>query len=457
MLEPCAALVYHTGSAPSRVQSLVTELLIILPLVLANGVFAGAEIAVLSLRKTRVRELADEGSSRAAAILHLRSQPERFLATVQVGITVISAAAAAFGGATVAEALAPVLAQSSLLAPYADRLALGLVIAFVSYLSLVLGELVPKSLALRSAEQYALLVARPLLWLSTLARPLAWLLTTSSNVVLRPFGDSTTFAESRLSTEELQALVDEATRQGQLDSRSGEIASRALEFGDLTAGAVMVPRAHMALLAADATADDIQAVVVESGQSRIAVHKIDEPDEIVGYVRLRDLLSALLQGHGADLMRLLRPVHYVPKGMRAGLVLAELQQKRSQLALVVDEHGAVLGCISPEDLVEELVGELAGESDQPEQILQREADDVVVAAGSAPVRELNRALGIELPESDDWSTLGGLCSALRGSLPQRGDRLVEPDSKVVLEILAASPRAVGLVRLYLPEHSNHAS
>lgn len=435
---------------------IVSELLIILALVLVNGVFAGAEIAVLSLRKTRVRELAEEGSARAAAILALRSQPERFLATVQVGITVVGSAAAAFGGATVAEALSPVLAGIPLLAPHAERLALGIVIVGVSFLSLVLGELVPKSLALRSAEQYALLVARPLLWLSMLARPLAWVLTAASNLVLRPFGDSTTFAESRLSTEELQALVDEATRQGQLDSRSGEIASRALEFGDLTAGAVMIPRAHMALLAADSDAKEIQQVLVESAQSRIAVHAPGDADNIVGYVRLRDLLTALLLGHGADLQRLLRPVHYVPKGMRAGNVLTELQQKKSQLALVVDEHGGVLGCVSPEDLVEELVGELAGESEEPEQILQREAEDVVVAPGSAPIRELNRALGLDLPESDSWSTLGGLCTALRGSLPQRGERLYEPESRATLEILAATPRAVGLIRLYLPEHSNQS-
>src|SRR6266508_1505932 len=206
------------------------ELAIIVALVLLNGVFAGAEIAIISLRATRLSQLVDEGRASARAVKRLRDEPERFLATVQVGITVVGATAAAFGGAALAQRLAPHLASVPLVARYAEALALALVVAIVSFLTLVLGELVPKSLALRASERYALLVARPLLALSELARPIVWFLTAVSNVVLRPFGDRTTFSEARLSVEEIEQLVDEAGKAGALDAPTAEITSRALAF-----------------------------------------------------------------------------------------------------------------------------------------------------------------------------------------------------------------------------------
>lgn len=195
----------------------MTEALIIFALILANGVFSGAEIAVLSLRKTRLRELLENGQVRARAVQALRDQPERFLATVQTGITVISAAAAAFGGDVFAERLARLLSHINVLAPYAKQLGFALVVVVISFLSLVLGELVPKSLALRFAEGYAMLMAPLLLGLSYVARPVIWLLTASSNLVLRIFHDKTSFTETRLSPEELREMVAEAAKTGSLD------------------------------------------------------------------------------------------------------------------------------------------------------------------------------------------------------------------------------------------------
>lgn len=188
--------------------AILSELAVILALILVNGVFAGAEIALVALRTTRLRELSEQGHGAARAALALRDEPERFLATVQVGITVVSATAAAFGGASIATRLTPLIAGVPLLAKYAHQIALGAVVACVSYLSIVIGELVPKSVALRAAEQYSLLIARPLLALSWLARPLVWLLTASSNVLLRPFGDKTTFTEARYSAEESTLGLD---------------------------------------------------------------------------------------------------------------------------------------------------------------------------------------------------------------------------------------------------------
>ena len=214
--------------------NIVSEIIVILVLILANAVFAAAEIAIVSVRRSRLEELSISGKSSARAVLSLKADPERFLATVQVGMTLVSATAAVFGGASIAVQLAPWLQQLPWLAPYAHDVSLAIVIIGFSFLSIVLGELVPKSLALRAAEKYALFIGQPLLSLSWMAGPLVWLLTASANLLLRPFRDQTTFTETRHSAEELQQLVDEASKAGTVNPVVGEIASRALDFAELT-------------------------------------------------------------------------------------------------------------------------------------------------------------------------------------------------------------------------------
>jgi putative hemolysin len=415
-------------------------------LVLANGVFAGAEIAIISVRKTRLAQLVDEGRRSARAVKRLRDAPETFLATVQIGVTVIGATAAAFGGAEIAGRIAPGIAEVPGLAHYAPQLALALVVALVSYLTLVLGELVPKSLGLRASERYALVVAPPLLWLAKVARPLVWLLTASSNVLLRPFGDRTTFTESRLSVEEIEQLVDEAGKAGALDAPTAEIASRALAFRDLTAGDVMVPRSRVVGLALDASPEDLKRLLLEERRSRMPVYE-GSLDNVVGYVMAKDLAAMAWEHQLIVLADLLRPVHFVPEAAKAAHVLKDLQRRRTQIAVVVDEHGGVAGILTLEDLVEELVGEIVGEQEQPpEALFQQESDGSALVRGDAPVREVNRALRLELPEGEDYSTIAGLSIAIAGAVPQRGAKLVAEDGTEI-EVVEASARVVRLVRL----------
>ncbi|HEX9049521.1 MAG TPA: hemolysin family protein [Anaeromyxobacter sp.] len=419
-----------------------------LALVLANGVFAGAEIAIITVRRTRLAQLVEEGRASARAVKQLRDQPERFLATVQVGITIVGATAAAFGGASLAGRLAPALARIPALAPYAGPLALAVVVALVSYLSLVLGELVPKSLALRASERYALAVARPLLGLSSLARPIVWLLTRSSNAVLRPFGDRTTFTEARLSAEELEQLVDEAERVGALDPPTAEIASRALAFRELTAGDVMVPRSRIVALPRDASQEELKRLLLEEGRTRMPVFD-GTLDEIVGYVLAKDLAAMAWEKELVVLADLLRPVQFVPATARAVRLLRDMQQRRSHIAVVVDEHGGVAGLVTLEDLVEELVGEIVGEQEQPEALVHPEPGGTALVRGDAPIREVNRALALDLPEGEGYTTIAGLCIAVAGTVPERGTRVRAPDG-TELEVVEASPRVVRLVRVRPP-------
>jgi putative hemolysin len=436
----------RSGGGGSRLDEILVEIAIILALVVANGVFAGAEIAIISLRRTRLAQLVEEGRGSARAVKRLRDDPERFLATVQVGITIVGSSAAAFGGAALAGRIAPYLAGIPFVRDHAEPVALALVIVIVSFLSLVLGELVPKSLALRAAERYALVMGRPLLALSALARPVVWLLTAASNLVLRPLGDRTTFTEARLSVEELEQLVHEAGKAGALDAPTAEIASRALAFRDLTASDVMVPRSRIVALPKSAEPDELKRRLLEEGRSRMPVYD-GTLDEIVGYVAAKDLAAMAWERQLIVLHDLLRPVLFVPESARAVHVLRQLQRHRTQLAVVVDEHGGVAGLLTLEDLVEELVGEIVGEREEPEALYQREAGGSALVRGDAPIREVNRALELALPEGEGFTTIAGLCIALAGSLPERGARLCAPGG-TQLEVLEASPRVVRVVRLW---------
>jgi putative hemolysin len=426
---------------------MLTELLVILALIVANGLFSGAEMAIVAVRSSRVRELM-EGGRRAAIALHkLREDPERFLSTVQIGITVVSATAAAFGGAAFASDLEPAFRGVPALEDYAEELALALVVVLVSFLSVVLGELVPKSLALRMSERYALLAARPLLAISFALQPAVWLLTKSSNLVLLVFGDRTTFTETRLSLEELRTLVDEASHEGSLPAQAGQIASRAFEFVELTASDVMVHRRFVVGLPSDASAEQVRRTVLERGHQRIPVFE-GTLDNVVGYVSWRDLVRRVWEGGAIVLSEMLRPCHFVPESRTALDLLEEMRRERVHLAIVVDEHGGTAGIVTLEDLLEELVGEITSEhSAQDAPPIRRESDGSALVAGATPIRDVNRELDLGLDEPEDWGTLGGLCTYLAGGrIPRSGERFRAKDG-TELEIVDASARRIRLVRV----------
>ncbi len=420
------------------------EIAVIVFLIAANGVFAGAEISIISVRKSRLQQLVEEGRAGAKAVMALRNAPERFLATVQVGITVVGATAAAFSGASLAARLAQVFQQMGWRAQAAEDVALAIVVALVSFLSLVFGELVPKSLALRTGETLALLVARPLQALAWLGRPIVWFLTASSNLVLKPFGDVTSFTESRLSVDELRTLVDEAGKTGALDTGSSEIASRALDFGALTAGDVMVPRNHVVAIPKDASPDEVRRMLLEQGHARMPVYE-GSLDNVVGYITTTDVLALHWEKELIVLDDIIRPPLFVPESVPAVRLLQELQAKRSWLAVVVDEHGGVAGVVTLEDLIEELVGELFSEYEVPRSLVQKQADGSALVRGETPIRDANRELDLDLPEGEDWTTVAGLCLSLAGGIPQPGTRLVA--GGVRLEVVEATSRLVRLVRI----------
>jgi len=428
----------------------VIELLLLLALVAFGGVLAGAEMALVTARRGRLEQAADEGSRRARAALYLRRTPERFLATVQVGITLVGAFAGAYGGSSLAKQLEPWLRDVGF-SDSADKISLALVVALVTYLSVVFGELVPKSLALRYADRYALAVARPMVLLGWLVRPIVWLLSTSSNLVLRLFHDSTNFVEGKLTREDLEHLVEEASTAGGIAPSTGALVARALEFSQLRVVDVMVPRRFIYGVPTDADAAALRSAMLEKGHRRIPVYE-GSIDHIVGYVLREDVLACLWDGRQPDVAQLRRDPFFVPGSMPAERALRELQERRLHLAIVVEEHGGTSGLITLEDLLEELVGEIFHERDAtPPRPIQREGPGVYRLLGSVTLRDVWRELQVELPERGEGRTVSGMLVALAGErVPAVGERFVAAPG-VELEVVEASPRRVRAVRLRLAE------
>jgi putative hemolysin len=334
------------------------------------------------------------------------------------------------------------------LSEHAEGLALALVVAAISYLTIVIGELVPKSLALRAAERYALVVARPLVALSYLARPLVWVFSASANILLKPFGDTTTFTEARHSAQELQQLLEEASQAGTVDHEAAEIATRALELPELVASDVMVPRRDVIAVSLEASDGDLRQILLEQTKTRLPVYR-DRIDNVVGYVNVKDLLSLAWERRLIVLQDVIRPPFFVPTAMNAVDLIKEMRRRHQPFAIVVDEHGGVAGIATMEDLLEELVGEIFSERETGgHELIVKHDDGTALVNGLATVRDVNRTLSIELPNEGSWSTIAGLVLATAGRLPSIGEKF-EVVPGIALEVADASPRRIRMVRVHV--------
>jgi putative hemolysin len=406
--------------------SITTELLIIFALVLANGFFAAAEFAILTARRSRLEQHAGAGSRAAGVALELAREPGRFLPTVQIGVTVIGTLASVFSGVTLNRYLAERLAEAPnrLIAEHREAIALWAVVLGLSFLMLVLGELVPKQVALANPERLARFVARPMQWLQWSARPAVWFLELSSAVVLRILGVRRR-EEVSVSIEDIEHLLRTGAREGLLDPAEQMVARRALRLGDRTVREIMRPRIEIDALDVDTPPEEVIGAVAMAGFSRLPVHEGDL-DHIIGFIYTKDLLLRQHMGWPIELRKLVRPALLVPETMRIDKLLEQFREKRTQMALVLDEFGGTEGLVTMEDVLEELVGEIHDEhrQDREQDVVRREDGSWLVDAGVG-IHELLERLGMEqhaasLPS--DFSTVGGLVLSLLGRIPKVGDR-----------------------------------
>ena len=395
---------------------------IVVLLILLNGLFAMSETALVSARKASLRQRADAGDDRARSALELANSPNRFLSTVQIGISLIGVLSGAVGGATIAEPLAGALSSAVPgLAPYAWATAFGVVVALITYLSLILGELVPKRLALNGAETVASRVARPMRFLSALASPAVWFLGISTDAVLRLLRVRPS-AEPPVSEREVEILLEEGARAGVFEDEERDLARRALRLDDRPVRALMTPRPKMVWLDADAPPEEHRRLIAESRHPYYPVARGDL-DDLLGVASIKDALAQeIREGWPVDLMASLRRPPLLPEGAPAREALAAFKRSGLSLALVVDELGHIEGLLTPTDVLEALVGNLEEPLQAP---VVRRGDGSWLVDGLLSAEELKERLGLRgLPDEQagDYHTVGGMVMAHLGRVPTAGDR-----------------------------------
>lgn len=398
------------------------EIVIVLLLIVLNGFFAMSELAVVSARRARLQVLEQDGVGGARAALHLSEAPGRFLSTVQIGITLIGIFAGAYGGATIAGALAVWLDEhfARLGTEAAAALALAIVVAAITYLSLIVGELVPKQLALRHPERIAVLVAPIMLVISRLALPLVFLLDVSTRIGLRLVGGHAA-SEQKVSDEEIKTLIAEATEVGVVKQAERAMIAGVMRLADRPVTALMTPRPDIAWLDLDDDEAATRAALLECRYSRLPVCKGD-PDEIQGVVEAKDLLNRALAGQPLDLRAVMREPLVVHDGVSALGLLESLKQSPLHMALVVDEYGSLRGLVTANDILEAIVGELAEHGTEADPSIVQREDGSWLMDGGVAIDEIKETLGLRsLPDEDDYDTLAGLVLAQLERLPSAGD------------------------------------
>lgn len=403
---------------------MIVEFLLILILIVANGVFSMSEAALISARKARLQQRANEGDSRAKAALALAGSPNSFLATVQIGITLIGVLTGAFGGATIAESLAQLL---PFFAPYSEAIAFALVVALTTYLSLVIGELVPKQLALNRPETIIMAVAKPMYGLSRLVSPLVRFLNGSTTLSLRLMGVRPS-NEPAVTEEEVKVLIEQGTQTGTFEQAERDLLGGVLRLDNLRVGAIMTPRTEVTWLDENDPPNVVRQKLAQSGRSRFPVAR-GSLDNVIGVVRAKDLLSRTLAGEAFSIAGCIQSPLFVPDTLTALKMLTVFRENSTHIALVMDEYGGLRGIVTLTDVLEEIVGggHLSEEAPDP-QIVKRE-DGSFLLDGMLPVEDLIRLLpALDLPEESEreYETLAGYLLSELGRIPTTGD-IVEVD------------------------------
>ncbi|HEY2990766.1 MAG TPA: hemolysin family protein [Candidatus Binatia bacterium] len=401
------------------------EILIILLFIVLSGVFSMAEMAILTARKSRLGESANKGNARARAALELANAPTRFVSTVQIGTTSTAVLAGAFAGRTVAGQVAAYVKLLPGAEPYGEAIAFALVVVGVSYFTLIIGELVPKRLALRYPEAIAAALARPMRAATAAFSPIVHLVSLSGDAVIRVFGRQQV-REPTITEEEIKTLVEKGTEAGVFEESEQNMVEAVFSLGDRSARSMMTPRTQIIWLDVNASDDHVRAKVRESGYSRYPVASVDL-DHVTGVVQAKDLLAHSLVGRPADLKSILQEPLFVPRSVSALHVLELFKQSGKHIALVVDEYGGIEGLLTHHDILEAIAGEIAfgGKSQEPKAVQRH--DGSWLLDGMLAVDEFKELFHLDdLPgeKKDAYQTLGGFLFTQMGRVPSVSDRFI---------------------------------
>ena len=407
--------------------TLFFELIAVGVLILLNAFFVAAEYGLVTARRTRIIELHHEGNRRARDVLRITGNPPRFIAAMQLGVTLTSLGIGALGEHALAKAFDPVMATA---------LAIALAYLILTFFHVVLGELVPKGVALGHSERTALAVSAPVRAFFAIARPLIWVLQRSTEVVLRALGLQPPGAEDDvLSEAELRMLVSRSTQHGEIEQQEQEMLYKVFDFADKEAKDVMVPRPEVVALSIDLPPEQCLEAVMDSPFTRYPVYR-ESLDNVVGILHVRDLFRALRDRgmHEVKVEDIIRPVHIVPETKELAALLAEFRRANQHMAIVVDEYGDMEGIVTLEDLLEEIVGDIEDEFDLPDESVEQVDEDTVIVDGTFPIDDFNERFKTTMPD-EDYHTMAGFVFGLLGRQPEAGDTITHDGMRFdVLEV-----------------------
>ena len=425
---------------------LLPKLVLLFILILVNAFFAGAEIAVISLSETKLKKQVEEGDKKAEKLLKLTQTPDHFLSAIQIAITLAGFLSSAFAADSFSDPLVKWLVEqkgvTALDAHALNNIMVVLITIVLSYFSLVLGELVPKRIAMKKTEAVARFTLGPVCAVAAVFRPVIWLLSKSTNGVLRLFGIDPKAEQEDVSEDEILMMVDLGEERGAIESSEKELIENIFEFNNTTAEDVMVHRTDMVMVWAEDTNEDIVNAILSSGRSRFPVCE-EDADHIVGILNTRDFLLNTQNERPKPLSDLLRPAYFVPESVRTDVLFRDMQSKKVHMAIVVDEYGGTSGLVTMEDLLEEIVGNIYDEFDPlEEKDIEQVEPGVWKASGSCDLELVAEALDMEFPEEEESDTLGGLVFAQLSVIPEDGSQLEVDACGLHIKVLNFTDRRV---------------
>ena len=427
--------------------SLVSQFILILVLTLLNAFFASAEMAIVSVNRNRIKMLADDGNKKASLLVDLLEEPNKFLSTIQVGITLAGFFSSASAATGISEVIGASLSQLGI--PYAQSISLVVITIILSYFTLVFGELVPKRIALQKSEQMAMLSVRPIVFVFKFAKPFVKLLSLSTNVLLRVIGMSDTDLEEKVSREEIKSLVDAGEEYGVINQIEKEMINSIFDFDDKLAKEVMTPRTEVYMINSKLPLSIEE--LLEENYSRIPVYEGDI-DNIIGILYLKDFLHEAYQVgfENVDIKKLLHRPYFVPECKNIDQLFKELQKSKNHLAVLIDEYGGFSGIVTIEDLIEEVMGDINDEYDDDDPVIRKIDNDTYIVNGLISIKELNDKLHLNLDEeTEDYDTLGGFLINQIDYIPSETEECMVEYENLLFKVECVKDKRIETVKIHI--------
>lgn len=425
--------------------NVLLELLLIFVLILINAFFAASEMAIISSNKTKLTILAEDGNEKAKLILKILNEPSRFLSTIQIGITLAGFFASASAATSVSNYLSAFLRQFNI--PGNQQISVISITILISYITLVLGELFPKRVALQKSEELSMLVIKPIIFISKVTKPFVKLLTLSTNVLVKVFGLSLHNLEEKISEEEIRSMIEVGEENGVINEIEKNMIDGIFEFDDTLAKEIMTPRTSVFALDITTPLEELIDQVLEEQYSRIPVYE-DDIDNVIGVLYMKDLFVHIRNNDSIDIKSILRPAYFVPETKNIDALFKELQLTNNHMAILIDEYGGFSGIATIEDLIEEVMGNIFDEYDEEDDGIKKIDSNTYIVDGLTSIDDINELLDLELP-SDDFDTIGGFVITLLGSIPKENENNVIEYENITFKIEKLTEKRIEKLKICL--------